>query len=388
LKGHFAFLLTLLLSIGWTFAQQTEPIVVAGEIANGTAGGAIPPDLPVTLHVFSAVEEMGVYTTTASADGSFRFDQVAVVEKATLIARVAYEDVAYFSDPATLEPGLQELSLPGVSIYETTEDPADVQVTQLHVFASVAGDRLRVSEFHLLGNSGDRTYVGARDPESGERVSLTFSLPEGATNLSFDGPGIGERFLAREGGFADTQPVLPGAATSEVFFNYELPYRGGMQVERTFGLPVASVALVTPDEGIALEGSGLTSAGAVDTQMGPALAYTAGPLTAGESLAFAVVERPSDGVVPAASGPVPTRNTTGEVAIGILTLGLAGATAYLLWRSPTLGEPTPDVRPLIRSIAALDVDFESGRVEEQAYRQKRKALKQRLRAMLSEQADD
>jgi hypothetical protein len=382
------FLLTLPLSIGWTFARQTETIVVAGKIVNGTAGGTVPPDLPVTLHVFSAMEEMGVYTTTASADGSFRFDQVGVVEEATLVARVVHEDVAYFSDLATFEPGLQELSLPAVTIYETTEDPADVQVMQLHMFASVTDDRLRVSEFHLVGNAGDRTYVGIQDPGTGERVTLTFTLPEGAEDLSFDGPGIGERFLAREGGFADTQPVLPGSASGEVFFSYELPYRVGMRVERTFDLPVASVVLVIPDEGIALEGSRLASAGTVNTQMGPALAYTAGPLAAGELLAFTVVERPSDGVAPVAGGEAPARNTMGEVAIGILALGVAGVIAYLLWQSPTPGEPSPEARPLIQSIAALDVDLESGRAEEQEYRQKRKALDQQLRAMLSEQADD
>lgn len=388
MKGRLVFLLALLLSIGWTFAQQTETIVVAGEVINGTAGGAVPPGLPVTLHVFSVVEEMGVYTATTAADGAFRFDQVAVVEQATLVARVVYEDVVYFSDLVTFEPGLQELSLPAVSIYETTEDPADVQVTQLHVFASVTGDRLQVSEFHLVGNAGDRAYVGVQDPEIGERVTLTFTLPEGAEGLSFDDPGIGERFLVRDGGFVDTQPVLPGSATSEALFSYELPYRAGMQVARTFDLPVASAVLVTPGEGIALEGSGLEPAGTVDTQMGPSLAYAAGPLAAGESLVFAVVERSSDGVVPISSDGAPVRNVAGEIAIGLLVLGASGAIAYLLWQSPTPGEPTPKVRPLVQQIAALDTDFEAGRVEDKSYRQKRDALKQRLYAILSEPTDD
>jgi hypothetical protein len=383
--------MTLLLSTGWAFPRQTETIVVTGGVTNGTAGGAVPPDLPVTLHVFSVVEEMGVYTTTTSANGreagsavgAFRFDQVAVVEQATLIARVVYEDVVYFSDLAAFEPGLQELSLPTVTVYETTENPAGVQITQLHIFTGATGDRLQMSEFHLVGNAGDRTYVGVRDPETDGRVTLTFTLPEGAEALSFDGPGVGERFLAREGGFADTRPVLPGSATGEIFFSYELPYHGGMRVERTFGLPVGSVVLVTPGEGIVLEGSGLKPTGTVDTQMGPALAYTAGPLAAGESWVFAVV-----GTVPSAGERVPTRNVTGEVSIGLLALGVAGVIIYLLWRSPAAGEPSLEARPLVLQIAALDVDFESGMVEERAYRQERGALKRQLRAMLSRQADD
>jgi hypothetical protein len=258
-----------------------------------------------------------------------------------------------------------------------------VQVTQLHVFAGVTGGQLQMSEFHLVGNAGDRTYVGVQDPETGERTTLTFTLPEGAEGLSFDGPGIGERFLAREGGFADTRPILPGSAGGEVFFSYELPYYEGMRVERTFDQSVGSVVLVTPAEGIALEGSGLESAGVVDTQMGPALTYTAGPLAAEEPLIFAVVDTAS-----AASGGAPARNTTGEVAIGILALGVVGVIAYLLWQSPATGEPPPETRPLVEKIAVLDADFEAGRVEDKLYRQSREALKQRLYAMLSGQADD
>nr|HID13318.1 hypothetical protein [Anaerolineae bacterium] len=358
-------------------------MAVVGQVVNGTPDGTVPADLPVTLHVFSGVEKTGTYTTTLAADGSFHFEGVTLQEGEAAVARVVYQGVIYVSNLVTFEPGQQELSLP-VTIYETTEDTADVLVTQLHIFMTRAGERLQVGEYYLVSNTGERTYVGVEDPETGQRATLNFALPEGAEGLRFDGPGLGERYLEQEGGFADTDPVQPGTATVQVLFSYELPYREGLQVERVLDLPVASVVLVLTEGGGALEGEGLTPAGTLDTQMGPALSYTAGPLAAGEALAFTLVGQPHAVAPSAPAGLAPVRNTAREAGIGLLALAGALVAVYLLWRSPAPGPLPPRARPLVESIAALDEDFEAGRVSERIYRQKRRSLKQRLRVILRE----
>jgi hypothetical protein len=254
------------------------------------------------------------------------------------------------------------------------ESPPHILITQLHIFLSRAGDRVQVAEYYLISNAGDQTYEGAQDPETGKLVTLTFSLPDGAEALRFDGPGLGERFVKVEGGFADTEPVPPGTATVEVLFSYELPYREGLPVEHAFDVPVTSVVLVLSEKEMALKGAGVTPAGTLDTQMGPAFSYTAGPLAAGEPLAFALVtgSQPVP-VAPTSFGPA--RNPASEAAIGLVALAGALAVAYLLWRSPVPGPLPVRVRPLVEEIAALDADFETGQVSEKAYRKKRKSLK-------------
>jgi hypothetical protein len=251
------------------------------------------------------------------------------------------------------------------------------------MFLTRAGDRLQVGEYYLVGNIGDRTYVGVEDPGRGRRATLTFTLPEGAEGLGFDGPGLGERYLEQEGGFADTEPVPPGTAAVEVLFSYELPYREGLRVERVFDLPVDSVVLVLTGEGMALEGEGISPADTLDTQMGPALSYSAGPLAVGESLAFTLVAGPQPALVAPARGISPTRSATQEAAVGLAALAVALMVIYLLWRPPAPGPLPARARPLVESVAALDADFEAGRVAEGAYRRKRKALKQELRTLLS-----
>jgi hypothetical protein len=374
-------LVTLLLAAGWTPAPQEGEVAVVGQVTNGTPDGALPVDQPVVLHVFSGMEEKESYTTTLAADGSFRFDGLAPEEGESFVVRVVYQGVTHSSDVGAFDAGQPELSLP-VAIYETTEDPATVLVTQLHIFLTRVGDQLQIGEYYLVSNTGDRTYVGVEDPETGRQATLTFSLPEGAEELSFDDPGLRERYLERGAGFTDTDPVPPGTATVEVLFSYELPYREGLRVERTVDVPVLSVVLVVPEEGLALDGEGIVPAGMLDTEMGPALSYAAGPLAAEESLAFTLIP----GSQPASVAPVgrtsPTRNTVWETAVGLVGLAAAVVAIYLLWRPSPPGPLPARARSLVKAIAALDVDFEAGQVVEGAYRRKRKALKQQLHALL------
>lgn len=268
------------------------------------------------------------------------------------------------------------------------QDSSAIVVTQLHVFVARSEGGLGIGEYYLLSNTGKGTYEGMEDPQTGGQVTVCFTLPEGAQDLRFDGPGLGERFVEVEGGFADTEPIPPGTATVEVFFTYELPYREGVQVERTFTVPVTSVVLVTAEEGWALDGRGIASAGVLDTQMGPALSYTAGPLETGESLVFGVVADQSlSASAPAAPGvgaPVPARNTAREVAIGLVVLAAALAVVYLLWRSPSPGPIPGRARRGVEIIARLDADFEAGRVAESKYRRDRAMYKRQLRVVLGE----
>jgi hypothetical protein len=359
-----AFLLLLLAPTPTHAAQET--VAVTGHVINGSPGGAVPEGLPVTLHVFTVIEEAGTYTAAVAADGSFRFDGLTLVGGERLIARAIYQGVDYYSEIATFEPGQQEIPL-SVTIYDTTDDSGDVQVAKLHIFLDVETDRLWVAEHYQIGNTGDRAYAG----------TLLFTLPEGALNLRLDGGVLGERFLEREEGFADTRPVPPGPATGEVFFSYELPYQEGMSIERVFRIPVASAALVIPDEGIVLQGAGLTSDGRIDTDMGPALSYAAGPLAAGETLTFslgkAIGEQKSGGAA--------------EIVVGLTALVVAAGAAYLLWRSPASGPLPARMRPLVEAIAALDTDFEAGQLAEKTYRQERERLGQEIRVALGKNRD-
>ena len=377
----------LLLAVFPASAQQVEEVVVVGQVENGTAGYLVSADLTVTLHVFVEGQETRVHTTTLDEDGSFRFDGIALGEGDTLLSRVTYRDVVYTSERLSFEAGRQQLALP-VTIYETTDDPQAIVIAQVHTFMVREGDRLEIGEIYLLSNSGDQTYIGQEDARTGQRETVSFALPEGvrAEDVSL-GDGSDGRYSWREGSVVDTMPVRPGIGTVEALVGYELPYRDGTRVVRAFDIPVASVLFVLPVDEMALQGDKIIDQGVLDTQMGAALSYSAGPLAAGEVLAFTVVEAASAPSPPSAAESPPVRNQGLETGIGLGMLGVAVILAYLLWRSPARLALPSTVQPLVAAIAELDTEYEGGR-EQEDYHTKREALVRQIRSALSDRTGD
>ena len=276
---------------------------------------------------------------------------------------------------------------------ETTDDPSSIEITQMHLFAVVSDNRLVIREGYSISNSGEQTYVGSEDPEIGERITLTFVLPDGAENLSFEESGLGERYVEVEGGFADTRPIPPGSAADEtgfgVAFVYELPLSLGMQIERVFPAPVSSAVLLLLDEATILQGPTLFSAGGVDTQMGVASSYIADSLDLGETLSIFVVARPPEMAAPAMPVDVQQqssaeRNVTTELGLGLVVLAGAAIGAYLLWRPSDAGPIPARVRSLVEDIAELDLSYEDGRVGDGEYRDGRDRILQKIRSLLGQ----
>ena len=380
LSGFLLVIATMALLPGVLLAQAPETISVTGAVINGTPGGAVPQDATVSVRFFNAGEWTAIYTTTLAADGTFSFEAVTPESGGDFIARMAYQGVPYFSEPRPVTTTATTTSDVKILIFEPTDDPTHVQIGQGHLFIVPMEDRLYVAEYYLLDNTGERTYTGAVDPASGERVTLYFSPPEGATGLTFEGPGLGERFVGDETRFADTRAIPPGSAAIEVSFSYELPYREGQTIERAFEAPVRSLALVVNSDSLGLEGEGLVATGAMDTQMGPAISYGAGPLAAGEPLAFTLVPVNQEGQV--TTQQPRQRDATGELGIGLMALAVAGIAIYALWQPPAAPPMPADARPLVAEIAALDTRFADGEVTESAYRQQRETLKRRLRVWI------
>ncbi|MEA3374669.1 MAG: hypothetical protein U9R72_00465 [Chloroflexota bacterium] len=354
---------------------ESGTTTVVGEVSNETPGGVVPDGLEVTLHVFAGIEELEVYTTTLAAGQGFGFQQVSIEAGQTLVARTVHEGVRYVSEAVTVEGDEEEVWLP-VTVYEATDDPDGVAVAQLHLFLERVGERLEVGQYVVVRNGGSRTYVGSSRSGWRERATWAVTLPDGAEGLRFEGGEAGERFLLGEDGFADTRAIRPGEASVEASFTYELAYSEGMRIEEAFDIPVESFVVVVLGESLGLEGAGLSAEGSLETQMGPAVSYTGGPLDADEPLSFRVVGR---GMT--ASGAQAARRGEG-LAVGIAVLAVCAAAATRVWRSPVPRAVPGWAEAEVEAMAALDRDFERGRVSETVYEKRRRALKRELRERL------
>ena len=126
--------------------------------------------------------------------------------------------------------------------------------------------------------------------------------------------------------------------------------------------------------------------------MGAAL-YVAGPLAADEPLTFNVVlASAGEGRAGAGQGSRGAEEQrdggTSGLAFGLAALAAAAVVIYLMWQAPAGGAVPARVRPQVEAIAALDADFEAGRLSEQAYRKRHRSLKREVRERLAHSYDD
>ncbi len=383
MKRAFWFLLVVFVLLpGMALAQGVGGVAVTGQVTNGTPGGTIPVGDPVTLQFYSQGEWTAIYTTTLSADGSFRFADFGSDAGGDFITHILYQGVDYYSSPTKLTGEADVVA--DIAIYEPTTDPSGVVIDQMHYFIAPSGDTVRIAEYYLVGNTGDRTYIGTENAD-GTRTTLAFTPPAGASDLYFDGPGLEERFVGDIARFADTRPIPPGKTAVDVDFSYQLPFTDGMRVERVVDAPITLVALIVSSERIGLAGPGLNPQGMMNTQMGTAASYSAGPLAAGEPLAFTFVPQTMT-VTKTGSDTTSTRtaNPTRDALLGVAALALAAFVGYRLMKPASVPPPPEAARPFLEAIAALDARFAAGELSEEAYRQEREVLKQQLLALLQQ----
>jgi hypothetical protein len=94
-------------------------------------------------------------------------------------------------------------------------------------------------------------------------------------------------------------------------------------------------------------------------------------------LSFAIVPRE------ASLPPATDQRSSNEWIFGLAALLAAGIAVVLMWRSPSSRAVPAEVRSQVEAIAALDRDFEKGRLPEETYREKRRSLKREVRETLS-----
>ncbi len=275
----------------------------------------------------------------------------------------------------------------GSLLFSETQAP---EVRKLPLWET--GDRLQIAEYYLIGNTGERTYIGAGQGDGDERTTVAFTVPQAAMGLTFDGPGLGERFVGDATSFADTLPIPPGTATIEVDFSYELTYEEGLELTRELNVPVQSVVIIVNGSEIGLEGPGVEFGGMMDTQMGRAASYTAGPYTAGVPLVLSFV--PQDSAIAASveaetrvdtpaetSGPR-QRDPGSEMLIGGVVLVVAAFVAYQVWQAQPIPPMPGGARDTVADIVALDERYADGDLTVQNYERRRAALKRKARSYL------
>ena len=261
-----------------------------GILVNGTEGGPeIGSGLPVTLYVRQGDTEVTTLEAETDDAGRFRFEGLDTETSLEYWPEAEYLDVAYGSaEPLQFEEGTDELTTT-IMVFETTDEDSAVTLNSVHFIAESFGEVLRISEIHLLGNDGDRTYVGQAG-EDGRLATVSIPLPENAMGVALEQQDSAERFLEVENGVVDSQPVPPGQETSMIFFSYHLIVMGDtVPLERTFSYPLTHLNALVAQPDLQLNSDKLLLRGPQSFQGRSYDLYTADDVPAGTPLTMEFV---------------------------------------------------------------------------------------------------
>jgi hypothetical protein len=367
-----------------TAARAAGNGVIDGTVVNGTAGGAAPVDLKVTIH--SVRDRTQLDKQEVSTDGAGRFHVEGLETGANIVYLpiVEYAGVPYFPDRPVVLDGSGSAQVT-IQVYETSPTPTDLTFDRANMLImNVSPSALTVMEMGAVVNGSDRTF-DADARVTGSDRTLRFNLPAGAIQVT---PQTG---LAPDGlestpdGFATTDPVRPGRR--EIAYSYQLPYDSStLDLTRSFTLPVGTFTLYLPDQGIDVIGPGLALQGTADLGGRTYRQYAVQNLRAGDELRFRLTNLPAPLLARPRDLGLAVATIGGLALAALLIVAIRRRTSDSAATVPTAegaGSRDAERAELVRSLAELDERFAAGGVDEAEYRARREAEKARLLTLVA-----
>lgn len=356
--------------------------VVQGQVVNQSPDGGNTSQVNVTLNTFLATSHPGntttwVYlgnTTAITNDqGKFEFTGLETGVNYTYQLETIYQEAQYYFEPFSFdaETAVKTTTL---VIYDSTYSDQSIRISRAHMIVNVSPRSLDVTEYYLIVNSGNKTYVGSSEISPGIRETLRFSLPPQAVNLDYGG-SLDPYFILDWGnGFSDTAVLMPGS--KEILFSYQLGYTSDTYtIPMTLHYPVDSFDLmVQGDHRVGVSCNQLTASDLPSMGGSQITYYTGKDLERNTPLDIRL-----SGLLEESKGPLWAAIIPSVLAFGLLV----GFGIWRLNRSRQLASLKSDViiddeERLLLEIAQLDDKFEKGDIPEQDYLRLRGDKKEQL----------
>ncbi|MFO7944431.1 MAG: hypothetical protein R6U51_09075 [Anaerolineales bacterium] len=351
----------------------------------------LAPDLRVKLEGYDHMTQVYVQSLPLKEDGKITFPSVPLKPGLHYFASLVYQGATYRSDVVQLKSDNKTLDLQ-IQVYGTTTDQGSLSVESLHIFVNFSDQALvKFGEMFIVSNFGPKTVVSEK---KGEPV-LDFPLPEGAQNIKFESGSLGERYVFTENGFGDTMSVPPGSGVYQTTVFFDIPYKDNhLEFTQKTNLPVGSVEIMTPAQGVDVQGTFLQDMGIREVQGGGIHVYLAENVRRGEQIRFALSGLPGQ------SDPGKELVLVEDQKSFLIGFSvLSGALLLIgMWfyhqrlenegPDPDLNQVSKDKAELTDAIIALDNLYAEGEIQENVYRSRRETLKARLRESVEKEMQD
>ena len=280
-----------LLSYKAQTSVDTTGGIIKGEVINnnkklGEAG------VQLVLKAFMGDRETDERSAKSNEKGEFEFLNLPWDRGYTI--SLNYKGAEYVTDKMVFSPDEDEKVLE-FPVYETTESDTDITIEEGHMIIQVSDGSISVADITVLNNKGEVIFIGENDVEGGRKETLSFSLPNGATDVSFI-HGLSQDMLVRtREGFSDTQGVWPG--TKRVVYTYTLPYESGRnEISKVVSYPTDSFLLLVSDSGNEVGVEGLLGGESVEIEGNNYLKWIGNNLNKGSSIII-TIEKPFDSTI-------------------------------------------------------------------------------------------
>lgn len=381
-------------------AQTTGEI--KGTVVTGTDEDPAA-DVEVTLESFSVEASLGAQTATTDAKGRFSFSDLPEGIAGFQLS-ATYQD-AVFRSPVTGFTAGQTIDQ-ALKVWRPTTDPAAVTLTDYIVWVDRENDGVAVQHDFSWANGTDTAYVGG-DPSA----VVSVPLPQGVSNLQFLGTFLETPGDVVRQSYVSAAPIVPGTSTATL--RYDAPPLTSMTLELPFA--TTSLQVFVPQDvkvtAKALRLSGTVSDKNAAGELVTYQVYAADNVAAGTTIDVAM----SQGEAPSSSSN--TAMWILLVAGGLVLLaaivtmlvrrssdarGRSAATrtaarpmrakaravepkanghvapARALDNGKGLEPEGEDPELIVEEIAALDLSFDRGLLDERTYKRLRVAAKDRL----------
>lgn len=367
--------------------QATETTAATGKIIgfiDNQTGASLPSEQIITLRGFdhgadpsAGPQEILAIEGSILPDGSYTFEGIELIENQIFLAEIQVDGMTYQSEFAVVPAAAAEIRLTDITLFATTEDFSTLKIDQAQVFFDFAteGTVQIFTVYNISNNSGKTITV----PMGDEQTIPFIAFPEGADGLGYEAGQDSAAFVSTAEGFA----MPPSEIPYRLIAFSSIPKADELTISQPAVLPIAETTLYLP-EGLEAEGATLTDDGIQTLQNTNFHVYTSSAIQVGESLEVILKGEPKE----TAADPTVTQNKNLLIGIGALGLVLILAGVWMYMRDnknqdeeadDEENEDYEDSESIMDAIIALDDLHRSGKLPDEAYRQRRDDLKEALK---------
>ena len=232
--------------------EQGPKGMLAIKAIQGTAGGPAVTGDEVEIVLFHRDAPIKQLTGRLDDQGVLMLGDIPVAIGITPLVRIRHAGVQYQDAAPTMTPEKPNAQAQ-ITVYEVTDEVPAWHGTMRHMVVEKRDGGMVVSETVVVENSGDKTWLGAPPDAQQRRATVSFELPQGASDV--------ELVQGFHGWCCSTfatptltvqMPLMPGKMTYK--FAYRVPIVGGAGDLRVrMPVSVGRLAMFVPREGTVIE---------------------------------------------------------------------------------------------------------------------------------------